>query len=289
MKAKILILPLAAVLLLGACKGSGSNNEAINNKTTDTVAMAADSAVAPKLVKTADMCFKVKNVQETAEKITTLTIKDHGMVMHHQMRSTIGDNKDFRFSDDSVNRVSSFNISANMTVKIPSEHLDEFMTETAHMGLYVTNRTMNIQDKSLDFLSAKLKSNNRQEIVAQQQKGGIIVKKPMDALLLKDGMVDGQMGNLKIDDEVKYSIVMLNFYQSNTIFQEHIANDDLSTYNLSFSSRLPGAFNNGWHIFTETVLVIANLWVFILAGISVLILIRFYKRKKMILFGTIKS
>ncbi|MGN8070515.1 DUF4349 domain-containing protein [Mucilaginibacter sp. 22184] len=291
MKTKILLLPLAAVLLLGACKGSGSHYEAINNSSAaDSVASAtADSGTSPKLVKTADMRFKVKNVQQTAEKITTLTANNKGMVMHHQMESTVRDSRDFRISDDSVNRVSSFNTSADMTVKIPSEHLEEFMTEVAHMGMYVTMRKMDIEDKSLDFLSAKLKLNSRKELVDQQKKGKVTIKNPVNVLLLKDDMVDGQIGNLKIDDAVKYSIVMLSFYQSNTILQEHIANDDPSAYNLPFFSRLAGSFTNGWQLFMEAILAIANLWVFILAGISVLLLIRFYRRKYSILPDTIKS
>ena len=290
MKTKILMLPLAAVLLLGACKGSGSHYEAINNSTADTVASATtDSTASPKLVKTADMRFKVKNVQQTAEKITALTVKNSGMVMHHQMESTVRDSRDFRITDDSVNRVSSFNASADMTVKIPSEHLEEFMTEVAHMSMYVTMRKMDIEDKSLDFLSAQLKLNSRKELVDQQKKGKVTIKNPENVLLLKDDMVDGQIGNLKIDDAVKYSIITLSFYQSNTILQEHIANDDPSDYNLPFFSRLAGSFANGWHLFMEAILAIANLWVFILAGISILLLIRFYRRKYSILPDTIKS
>ena len=290
MKTKILMLPLAAVLLLGACKGSGSHYEAINNSATDTVASATmDSTASPKLVKTADMRFKVKNVQQTAEKITALTVKNSGMVMHHQMESAVRDSKDFRITDDSVNRVSSFSTTADMTVKIPSEHLEEFMTEVAYMGMYVTMRKMDIEDKSLDFLSAKLKLNSRKELVDQQKKGKVTIKNPVNVLLLKDDMVDGQIGNLKIDDAVKYSIITLSFYQSNTILQEHIANDDPSAYNLPFFSRLAGSFANGWHLFMEAILAIANLWVFILAGISILLLIRFYRRKYSILPDTIKS
>lgn len=291
MKTKILMLPLAAVLLLGACKGSGSGYEAINNSSAaDSAAVTtADSSTSPKLVKTADMHFKVKNVQQTSEKIAALTVKNNGMVMHHQMESRIGDSKDFRISDDSVNRVSSFSTSADMTVKIPSEHLEEFMTEVTHMGMYVTMRKMDIEDRSLDFLSAKLKLDSRKELVDQQKKGKVTIKNPVNVLLLKDDMVDGQIGNLKIDNAVKYSIITLSLYQSNTIFQEHIANDDPSAYNLPFFSRLAGSFGNGWHLFMEAILAIANLWVFILAGISILLLIRFYRRKYSILPDTIKS
>jgi hypothetical protein len=291
MKTKIVILLLAGGFLLGGCKGRGSGYEAINNSSSaDTAGVSdTDSSAQPKLVKTADMRFKVKDVQQTSEKITALTVKNNGMVMHNQMESNIRGSQDFRISDDSVNRVTAFNTVADMAIKIPSDHLEDFMTGVAHMGTYVTLRKMDIEDKSLDFLSSKLKLNSRKELVAQQKKGKVTIKDPLNVLLLKDDMVDGQIGNLKIDDAVRFSIVTLSFYQSNTIIQEHVANDDPSAYQLPFLSRLIGSFAYGWHIFIELILGLANLWVFILAGINVWILIRFYKRKNPALFGAIKS
>ncbi len=83
----------------------------------------------PKLVKTAGVRFKVKNVQQTAEQITKLTVSANGMVMHHQMGSMAGRSLDVRISDDSVMRVTSFNTTAEMTVKIPSSKLEDFMNQ----------------------------------------------------------------------------------------------------------------------------------------------------------------
>jgi hypothetical protein len=283
MKTKIAILLLAGGFLLGACKGSGSSYEA-GRKSSN-----ADTSVQPKLVKTADMRFKVKDVQQTSENITALTIKNSGMVMHHQMESNIQGSRDFRISDDSINRVSAFNTSADMTIKIPSEHLVSFMTQVAHMGMYVTLRKMDIEDKSLDFLSSKLKVNNRKELVAQQKAGKVIIKNPVNVMLLKDDMVDGQIDNHKIDEAVKLSVITLSFYQSNTIIKEQIANDDPSAYQLPFFKRLINSLAYGYSLFTELILGLANLWVFILLGIGIWLLLRIYKRKHPAIFGAIKS
>ena len=37
-------------------------------------------------------------------------------------------------------RVTSFNTTADMTVKVPSAKLDDFMNQVAQMGIYVNNR-----------------------------------------------------------------------------------------------------------------------------------------------------
>jgi len=294
MKTKIVSALLAGIVLLGACKGGVSKYEAINNSSaadSATVDARADSLmmVQPKLVKTADMRFKVKNVQQTAEKIAALTAKNNGMVMHHQMESSVQNSQDYRISDDSVKRVSAFNTAEDMTVKVPSDVLGDFMQQVAHMGMYVTYSKMDIDDKSLDFLSSKLKLNSRRELVDQQKKGKISIKNPLNVLLLKDDMVDGQIDNMKIDAAVKFSVITLSFYQSNTIVTETIANDDPSAYQLSFSKRFTNSLHNGWYLFTQLILGITNLWVFILAGIGVWILVRYYKRKHPTFLSSIKS
>lgn len=296
MKTKLFLALLAGVLLLGACKGS--NYEAIRDEKSasnaDTVAVSADSTkvgtTPTKLVKTADMRFKVKNVQQTGDAIAALTARDGGMVMHHQMQADVERSEDIRVSNDSVKRVSALRTDANMTVKLPSEKLESFMTEVAHMGMYVTLRKMDIEDRTLDYLSEKLKLRNRQDLVEQQKKGKVVIKNPVNVMLLKDDMVDQQIGNMRTDEAVKYSIVTLSFYQSNFINQEMIANDDPSAYQLPFVNRLAIALNNGWQLFVELILGLANLWVFITLGMALWAMYRYYKRKHPTWFaGGIKS
>jgi hypothetical protein len=280
MKTKFLI-PLAGLAFLCACKGKSGSYEVVNNSgSADSV--RKDSIAGPKLVKTAGIHFKVKNVQQTAEHITALTRSFSGMVIHHQMGSTAERSDDIRISNDSVMRVTAFNTTAEMTVKIPSTKLDDFLNQVGHMGIYVNDRNMDVTDKSLDYLSAQLKLKDRAELVSQQKKGKIIIKKPEDVLNLKDDMIDQQIGNRQIDDAVKNSIVTLSFYQSNTINKEIIANDDPSAYNLPFFRRLGLALANGWGIFVDVMIGIANLWVFILAGTGVWLLVRNYRNNKIL-------
>lgn len=296
MKTKLFLALLAGVLLLDACGRSSKYEPLREDKASaaDTVAVIADSTSvekAPtKLVKTADMCFKVKSVQQTGDAIAALTAKSNGMVMHHQMQANIERSEDIRISNDSVKRVSSFNTNADMTVRVPSDKLEDYMTEVAHMGMYVTMRKMDIEDRTLDYLSEKLKLKNRQELVAQQKQGKVIIKNPVNVMLLKDDMVDQQIGNMRTDAEVKYSTITLSFYQSNTIVQETIANDDPAAYQLPFFKRLAIAMSNGWGLFIEFVLGVANIWVFIVLAVTLWMLYRYYRRKHPLWFvSSIKS
>ena len=158
MKTKFLIPLIAGVGLLCACKGKHSSYEVVNNgSSADSAKYDSMTVTGPKLVKTAGMRFKVKSVQQTSEHIASFTASCNGMVMHHEMGSTADRSLDIRISNDSVMRVTSFNTIADMTVKIPSAKLEDFMNQVSHMGIYINNRRMDITDKSLDYLSAQLK------------------------------------------------------------------------------------------------------------------------------------
>jgi hypothetical protein len=265
MKAKILIMLFAGIIILAACKGRG-NYEAGKAEADSVKIGMADTSQKPKLVKTAGIDLKVKSVQQSSEKIATLTMKYNGMVIHHRINSTINKSNDIKISDDSVLRVSALYTSGQMIVKVPSDKLEQYMGEVNRMGIYVTANNMDIEDKSLDYLSSQLKLNSRKELVSQQKKGKVVIKDPSAVLNLKDDLVDEEISNRKIDDAVKYSVVCLNMVQSNAIMKEMIANDDPSAYRLPFFSQLLFAFENGWNLFKETLLFVVNMWVFIIAG-----------------------
>lgn len=283
MKTKFLILA-AVVTLFAACKGKSSKDyEFINNRSAamaDTVA-GADSTKMPaeKLVKTADINIKVKDVRLAGEEIASLTKAYGGMVMHHQVQSTAGPARDVHISSDSIMRIAAYSTTGGMMVRVPSEKLEEFTAKVSRMGIYVNMSRMDIEDKTLDYLAAQLKLKDRQELVSQQRRGKIKIKNPTDVLLLKDDMVDQKIVNLRTDAAVKFSLVSLNFYQGDSILKEVIANDDPSVYNIPFFQRLGLAVADGWLLFIDIVIALANMWVFVLCGLLLWRGFIYYKRQ----------
>jgi hypothetical protein len=279
MKMSDLIVLLAALCLLGACKNNSNGNYDNAKELSVSADTASSVSDGPKLVKTAEMRVKVKDVQKSSEAITQLTRNYKGIVTHHQMEATPVNDRDIRLSSDSVKRVSAFSTTAAITVKIPSDSLEQFMNRVGRMGIYVNMRRMDIEDKTLDYLSAKLKSDNRADIEKKQNKWKPGLKEAEAMLRLKDDKVDQDISNRRINEAVSYSVVDMELYQSNTITQEVIANDDTSIYQISFMSRLLMSLANGWQIFASFIIGLANLWVFILAGYIAWLLFKLYKRK----------
>jgi len=285
MKPKILIPLMAGLFLLGACEGrkdkesTGSTADTVSNE--KAASLKKDTLqTGPKLVKKANIRFKVKNVQQTSEQIAALATGLNGMVIHHTINSTSENSADIKRSSDSVMRVTVVNTTADMTVKIPPANLESFMLQVSRMGLYVDNSHMDITDKSLDYLSTQMKLKNQSERVAKNKQDAATAKNPNDLLAFKNSMVDQQIGNRRTDDSVKNSVVTLSFYESNVIHREIIANNDLSAYNPPATKQFGMALENGWDVFVSVMVALANAWVIFPIGFGVWMLVRYIKRKR---------
>ncbi len=297
MKTKILI-PLAGVALFCACKGGGSSaasadsdtttrvNAAVSNLKSDsargaqTVKTAQSIQAAPKLVKTASMHFKVKDVQQTSNQIAALTANCNGTVMYHTINSVVGDSTTIRKTDDSLLKITVYNSTADMTVRIPSANVESFVTQVAQMGLVVNSLKFEINDKTFDYLSTRLKLNNQKERARDNSDGSARLKDPDNMLNYKNHLVDQQISNLKTDDSVKNAVIALNFYQNNAVHKELIANPDLSAYNLPLSNRMGTSIKNGWSVFINIMVELANLWVLAPIGGLVWLVVRYFNRRK---------
>jgi hypothetical protein len=297
MKTKILI-PLAGVALFCACKGAGSGSqsadsdvttsrkEAVNDLKTDTGRIARTASTdqtiqaTQKLVKTASMHFKVKDVQQTSNQIAALTANCNGTVMYHTINSVAGDSTTIRKTDDSLLKITVYNSTADMTVRIPSANVESFVTQVAQMGLVVNSLKFEINDKTFDYLATRLKLNNQKERARDNEDGGARLKDPDNLLNFKNNLVDQQIKNLKTDDSVKNAVIALNFYENNAVHKELIANPDLSAYNLPLSNRMGTSFKNGWSVFINIMVELANLWVLVPIGGLVWLVVRYFNKRK---------
>src|SRR5580765_509147 len=137
MKTGVLLVVVAVIASLTACKRS---NSSLSKEMSE-----ADSVLhKSELVKTVDINFKVKNVRQTGEAIALLVDRYDGMVMHHQMQSATTKSDRIHLNNDSLMLISAFNTNANMTVKIPSNKLEDFVNQVNRMGIYINSSKMDI-------------------------------------------------------------------------------------------------------------------------------------------------
>lgn len=247
----------------------------------DAIAADTSSSLTPKIIKTADMRFRVKDVQDTKEKLSSVIKSQGGTVAEFSIRSYIHETTKVRFSVDSLKEISSYQKEGLLVAKIPSEKLDGFTNSIAKMAVFVDNQAMKMDDQSIAYLSNKLKAQNRSEALntinqTAKRKGNNVET----SLFIKDDYVDKKIENMNIDERVKYSTITLNFYQDRTVKTLIVGNDNLSDYKPGFFRRLGLNMMDGWKYFKESILALSHLWMFFVMGFVVFVVIRYYFRIK---------
>lgn len=281
---KYLCCAAIMVIMFGCSREQKSEYaDSINNDKVMEVAISADtsSSLTDKIIKTADMRFRVKDVQDAKEKLSSVVKSQGGTVAEFAINSYIHETTKVRYSIDSLKEITSYKKEGLLVAKIPSEKLDEFTNSVAKMALFVDNQAMKMDDQSIAYLSNKLKAKNRTEAIntinqTAKRKGNNVET----SLYIKDDFIDKKIENMNIDQRVKYSTITLNFYQDNTVKTLIVGNDNLSDYKPGFFKRLGLNMMDGWKYFKELILAVSHLWMFFVIGFVVFFGIRYYLRIK---------
>lgn len=262
----------------------GCNNkshESMSSDVTKANLAATDTTLTEKIVKTADMRFRVKDVQDTKAKLSKLIRGEGGSIAEFTIESNIQRSEKVKHSPDSLLELTAYRTVGSLVAEIPSDRLDEFTNQVARMAVFVDFQSMKLDDQGLAYLSNKLKRQNRVEAVGQLNKH--VNKKSNNvetSLYVKDDYVDKKIENLKINNLVQYSNITLNFYQENTVKAIIVGNDDLYDYRPGFLRRFMLNIENGWTIFKEFILVLTNLWMLIVLLLAGYFTYRYYRRKR---------
>lgn len=270
---------LAALFVFFGCN---SNN---NKEYAQTVEMAADTTAVTanltKIIKTADMNFRVKDVQQTKELLSAKVKAEGGVITEVSISSSIQNTDKFKLSADSLKEITAYKKEAYLVAKIPAEKLDEFANGVAKMALFVNNQSLKIDDQSVAYLANKMKVQNREEAVKQINKVAVPKSNNVESsLYIKDDLIDKKVENMDIDNRVKYSTITLNFYQDNTIQTAVIANDNLYDFRPGFFTRLGLNLVDGWVIFKEFILFLTRLWMLFVVAAVIYAGIKYYKNRR---------
>ena len=123
-----------------------------------------------RVVHKADIHFKVKSVQQTAEQVAALTADLKGTIVYQTINSTPQSQQDFKRSDDSITRVTVTRPTAEMTVKVPPTYLEVFLLQVTRMRIHIDSSHLNVSDKTFDYLSAQLKLKDKASELAAREK-----------------------------------------------------------------------------------------------------------------------
>lgn len=275
-------LAYLAVIALLSCNNQQKDYASSEIATAETdTELLADTISTPKIVKTADMQFRVRDVQQTKEQVSSTIKAQGGTVAEFSINSYIQETSKVRYSIDSLKEITAYRKEGLLIAKIPSEKLDDFINSIAKIAVFVDHQSMKMDDRSIAYLANRLKAENRAEALTTinqtaKRKGNNVET----SLYIKDDYIDKKIENLNIDNSVKYSNITLKFYQDNTVQTFIIANDNLADYKPSFFKRLGLNMLDGWQYFKELILAASHLWMFALCAFALYFGIKYYLSNK---------
>jgi hypothetical protein len=291
---------LLSGLILLSCNQDGEPNErtvsssgtmsSAQDVSTDSIEQSPNGKQFPsesilrkdsiKLIKTAHLRLKVRDVEKEIRSVSEFTTEFGGMIYNTSFHSREGDRNELRISDDSIMTISNYTPQADITCRIPSDSLLPFIFRITELGYHTNSASLQIDDKTLFYLKNQLSNNNRREILEEIKGTPLKFPAASQKIRIKDEMTDQQITNKQIDAEVKYSMVSLNIYQNAIVKKEMIANYSVADVNLPFGKRLSHSLQSGWDLFLNLFLFFARLSIFIFIGLTIYFAYRHIQKKR---------
>ena len=241
-----------------------------------------------RMIRTADIKFKVKDVIKTTYNIENIVVKHNGFVEHTNLTSRINHTKETTIKEDSTLLTTYYTVVNNLILRVPNIQLDTTLKEIAQFVDFMDYRIINAQDVTLDLLSKRLEQirlarydSRMINAIDNQGKRLNDVSNAEDNLLRKQAQADeAKLVNLQILDKIKFSTITLSLYQNQSIKYEVIAKEKtIEPYSEPFGTRFIDALKFGWTIVVEFFLFLINIWSVILVAALVLFGVKYFKKR----------
>ncbi len=237
------------------------------------------------LVKQANLKLEVDNVSRAVDELENKTMSLGGFIQQSNQRSNVLSEEEFPYSSDSSTRVRTIQSSANLHLRIPSEHLAVFLHGLDSLKLKVVERSLEANSVSLDLLEARLEqqrleSYNGQLIKTVQPKQ---LTKAGDAIQTQEVLMERtrladwyRLEQLRIQDKIRYADLHIDVLQPEFIEHVKIANIAFrESPKMPLVNELKAAFLDGLTWIEKLAIVLVRMW-----SLLVLFLIGFWAYKK---------
>ena len=173
-------------------------------------------------------------------------------------------------------------IEINLTIKIPKNDFDAFLSELENAEKNVSSKNIEIEDVTEEFIDISARLAVKKEAEQTYLRLLSTAKTVRDVLDIQDQIqsirsdIEGIEARLKyLEKSVAYSTLNIRMYQ-------FIAKSEYLPQRLSFLRRAFASLQSGVKIFAEVVLAVLNAWLFILLFLAIGLFVRwkFFKKKK---------
>lgn len=242
-----------------------------------------------RFVRTADLKFRVDDVVESTYAIEDFTARHNGYVEKTNLASTVNSQTEIRISEDSSMQITDFTVMNTITLRVPFQKMDTLLKDIATTVEYLDYRNIKARNVSFDLLSNQLTQLRSERM--QQRVGNAVATSnstatdkttAAEALAQQEQSADEALiENKRMEDKISYATIELQLYQKNEQHYHKMAIvPAVDEYQPGFGTRVATAFETGWNMLMEFLLLLARLWVLLLFALIGYYLYRRSKKNK---------
>lgn len=291
MKSNFITIGCFFLLLLLVSCGQNQRNESsamYDETATETsdapISIAASQEIEGKqFIRKADVNIEVENAYNSTIFIEEKLQNLGGFVTQSKLNTRLVSERTFAFSDEKAKLVRKYYTENSMIIKVPENQLSEFLKAINETSVFLHHRTIGAQDISISLQNSKLK----QEALQKNKNDIDQLKNTAKSVELsvenQEKTIDEKTRELILRDELAYSSVSIYLRETAyRITEMEVANTNYfdKKFRSEFFYELKQSFSNGFVYFQDFVVAIANLWLFIIVGISVFWIWRKWKQKR---------
>ena len=266
---KKLIFLLITTVFLFSCNNPKAAEEAYSTDfsgTTDQTVTANENLpviTERKLIKNGSISIEVKEIKAEKVKIDALLKKYRAY-----------------FDNETNNSFENFTV-LTLTIRIPSQNFEKFITEIENGGNKIKNKEISTEDVTEEYIDLETRLQNKRKFMTRYQELLKSAKSIKEMLEIQEKIrsleeeIESATGRLKyLSNQVNYSTLQLSIEQENEF--KYIPEKRYNTI-----EKLKQSIIGGWFVFIDFLYILLYNWVFIIfISIGIYLFRKFRKKRK---------
>lgn len=260
-----------------------------NGFISSTAAQVTKKDSVRKFIRTAEMKFKAENVQHATYIIEDIVNLHDGFVTLSNLHTNVSYTNKTQVSADSSLETTYYVTENNMSLRVPNTELDTVLKAIATQIKFLDYRVIKAEDVSLQLMANKWGQKRAERHHERLEKAIDTKAKKLretteaeESLANKEEAADyNKLESLSLTDQVNYSTINLQVYQSETIKNELIPNEkNIRSYEPGLLSKIKDSLVFGWDCLEGFILFIIKIWPLFLIGLVLFLILKKYYSKK---------
>lgn len=241
-----------------------------------------------KIIRTADLKFKVADVIHSTYEIENIVKRTGGYIAYTSLESVVQTKNNHPISKDSTLVNMSYIVTNTITIRTPWEKMDTTLQLIAPLVEYLDYRVVKTEDVTLKLFGNKLKEMRLARYQARMKQLTAGGSGSLDAKIYAEQQILNQqeeadnnlLEELATEDKVKYATIILTIYENEKFEQWLIPNpDEARKFEPNFFEKLWNALSTGWEVLEAIILFIFQLWGVLILFLGVYFLTKFIVKK----------